>query len=61
MSDVKTCRCGEPMIWMKTPAGRSMPVNYTGAEKSTDVYDHNVHVSHFATCRLAAEFRREKK
>lgn len=42
------CRgCGALIYWIKTAAGKAMPVNQDG-------------VSHFATCKMAAEFRRKK-
>jgi hypothetical protein len=39
--------CGEPIYWIKTKAGASMPLNPDGT-------------SHFATCPKADLFRREE-
>jgi len=42
------CRgCKALIYWIKTAAGKPMPVNADG-------------ISHFATCEKAAEFRRKK-
>lgn len=48
-ADVVPCRgCGAAIAWVKTPAGRSMPVDGDGTP-------------HFATCPKASEFRKGKR
>ena len=61
-----TCRgCGAPIVWIRTAAGKSMPCD---AEPvlSADIGglaafepDGVGHVSHFATCPAAEQFRRK--
>lgn len=46
------CRdCQEPMEWWKTPAGKMAPYNPMPDEDSPAL-------SHFATCKFAANFRK---
>lgn len=63
--DVQRCRargCGALIVWLKTKAGRNMPVNYDGTVIALDThYVHGRHTSHFATCPAAEKFRRIQK
>ena len=69
MSD--KCRsCGAEIIWIKTPEGKSMPLDAKPEKRWVEnVADgHGVdywgledtYVSHFATCPDAAKFRKPK-
>lgn len=62
--DVQRCRhagCGALIVWLKTKAGRNMPVNYDGTVTDLDThYEHGRHTSHFVTCPAADKFRKKK-
>lgn len=47
----KTCKCSEAMELWHTPADKMMPMNPMPSEDSPAV-------SHWATCRMAIQFRR---
>lgn len=58
--------CGAPILWVRTEAGASMPLNLpaqprivlvpsTGAARVMDTY-----ASHFASCPNATEHRKKK-
>ena len=59
------CRsCGAEIMWMKTRLGKNMPTNLEckdlerrAPKYSEDVFDPNVHESHFATCPNADRHR----
>lgn len=66
----KCKRCGKPILYIPTPAGRTMPVdvNSFSMEDRLDLnhkrqvlFDASHHVSHFATCPYADEFRKKKR
>jgi hypothetical protein len=57
------CRsCGAEIVWLKTDAGKSIPVD---AESVVDpgamIFDPDQMTSHFATCPDAQKWRKEKK
>ena len=57
------CRsCGAPVIWVKTKAGKNMPVDYaTFNPGDRPVYDADKgHISHFATCPDADKHRKPR-
>lgn len=55
----KRCRaCRARIIFLKTSSGKAMPVDADTVEASDDQFDHERHVSHFATCPDAPQFRR---
>jgi hypothetical protein len=49
-------RCNARIIWLKTVAGKNMPVDADTVEASDDVYDAARHTSHFKTCPGANKF-----
>ncbi|MCC6352788.1 MAG: hypothetical protein IT577_02815 [Verrucomicrobiae bacterium] len=56
-----TCRsCGREIVWLKTAAGKNMPVNSETVEPGDDVFQPGRHVSHFSDCPNAGEHRRAK-
>lgn len=58
----KSCAsCGASIVWMKTSAGRAMPVDSASVAPSDDtstLFDPGRHTSHFATCPNADSHRR---
>ena len=53
--------CKEPIVWMKTKNGKSNPVNLETVGEHDIIFDHKKHTSHFATCKFADDFRKNKK
>lgn len=58
---MKCSSCGSEIIFLKTAAGKAMPVDYLPTIQPGEVFDHKKHTSHFATCPDAQRFRRKKK
>ena len=57
------CRsCGAEIIWLKTKAGKNMPVDlpHPGAIEADTVFDSDRHISHFARCPNADEHRKPR-
>lgn len=55
---VSTCQsCGAVIIWMRTKAGKTIPVDFTEDIKEPLQYDPKLHVSHFATCPQGKEWK----
>ena len=55
------CRtCGATIHWLKTDAGRDMPVDPPGVEPADTLFDFKRHVSHFATCPQADRHRKPR-
>jgi hypothetical protein len=55
------CRtCHARIIWFKTEAGKNMPVDADTVEADDEELDLTRHVSHFATCKDAAQHRRPR-
>jgi len=54
------CRsCGAPIVWVKTQAKKSMPVDaHTYDAEDGLAFNHKKHVSHFATCPNADKHRK---
>lgn len=58
---ITRCRgCNAKIIWFKTEAGKNMPVDADTVEAEDDELDLDRHVSHFATCKKADQFRRPR-
>lgn len=58
---IKRCRsCNAQVIWFKTPAGKSMPVDAGTVEAGEYELDLKRHTSHFATCPKADQHRRPR-
>ena len=59
---VKKCRsCEAPIIFLKTQAGKWMPVDADSVDQTIEcTYDGKVHSSHFDTCGNAAAHRQKK-
>lgn len=60
MNATKCKGCGAQIVWFKTTAGKSMPVDAETVELGDEQLDLTRHVSHFATCKKAADFRRPR-
>jgi hypothetical protein len=59
---MSTCQaCGASIIWIVTKGGKRMPCNAQRTVIITPAGETvSGHISHFATCPNADEFRREK-
>ncbi len=55
-----TCKsCGEYIVWVKTEAGKNMPVDADSFDEGDDLlWDPDKHISHFATCPNADKHRK---
>lgn len=54
------CRgCGKEIIFIPTRGGKMMPIDIETHDGGT-LFDPKKHVSHFATCPMAKEFRKER-
>jgi hypothetical protein len=53
-------KCKAAIVWLKTKTGKAMPVNAETAGDDDKEYEHGKHISHFATCEFAAQFRRKR-
>lgn len=61
MIAVNTCRsCGAVIIWMRTEAGKSIPVDAESAKEPALLFNPKVHVSHFATCPQSKSWRKSR-
>jgi hypothetical protein len=60
--NISKCRsCGEEIVWMKTEAGKNIPVNVESiADKEAPIFDPDQMISHFATCKDANTWRKKK-
>lgn len=60
---VKTCKsCQAPIIFLKTQAGKWMPVDADSVDQTIEcTYDREAHSSHFDTCGNAAAHRKKKE
>jgi hypothetical protein len=55
------CRkCNAPIVFILTAKGRRMPIDAATFKVGDKVFDHTRHMSHFATCPYAEQFRRRK-
>jgi len=52
--------CHAEVKWVKTKAGKNMPVNAETWEEGDTLFDSKKHTSHFATCPQAARHRRSR-
>jgi len=58
---VSQCRtCKADIVWLKTEAGKNMPVDADTVDEGDTEFDDDKHVSHFATCKDADKHRRKK-
>lgn len=59
--NVSECRtCHADIVWLKTEAGKNMPVDADTVDEGDTLFDNDKHVSHFATCVDADKHRRKK-
>lgn len=58
----RSCRsCGASIIWLKTMAGKNMPVDYDSVHSLETTFNpKGGHVSHFSTCPNASRHRKRK-
>lgn len=56
---IKLCReCSASIVFLKTAARKSIPVDAATVEDHDTEFDHRRHVSHFATCSKPERFRK---
>lgn len=56
---IAPCRgCGAPIVFLRTKTRKLIPVNADTVNRDDYDFDPSRHVSHFATCPQANEFRR---
>jgi hypothetical protein len=48
--------CRARIVWLRTEAGRNMPVDADTVEASDELYDATRHTSHFKTCKAPNRF-----
>jgi hypothetical protein len=48
------------MVFLRSRAGKAVPVDAATIREADIDFDHTRHVSHFATCPAAAKFRKKK-
>lgn len=55
------CRsCGKEIVFLKTKNGRTIPVNAETMQGKETIFNHKIgHVSHFADCMDAKNWRKE--
>jgi len=55
------CRsCGEEIVFVKTAAGKKMPIDADTWTEGEEYFEPRVHRSHFATCPQAEQFRKKQ-
>lgn len=59
MNQVKCKKCPQMIVWLPTKSGKQMPVDAQTVRENDTMYDAKVHVSHFATCPAARDFRKK--
>lgn len=60
---ITKCRtCRADIKWLRTAAGKSMPVNADTVKEGATEFDRAAgHISHFSTCAQADEHRRPRR
>lgn len=59
---ITRCRtCQARIVWLKTAAGKNMPVDADSVEPGDETFEYGRHVSHFSTCKQADQHRRRKR
>lgn len=53
--------CNALIAWLRTPAGKTIPVDYATIQPGDVEYDKARHMSHFGTCPQASKWSRKKK
>lgn len=57
----RACRsCGASIIWLKTRAGKKMPVDAASVDGLEHIFEYGKHVSHFSTCPNAKQHRKPR-
>lgn len=52
--------CRARIVWLKTEAGKNMPVDADSVEPDDQVFVPKKHISHFSTCPNSAQHRRPR-
>lgn len=57
----RACRsCSASIIWLRTRAGKKMPVDAATVTGSETMFEYGKHVSHFSTCPNANKHRKPR-
>jgi len=61
-TSIGKCRsCGAKIIWVKTKAGKNMPIDFDVKFIDDEEFSAPIgHISHFSTCPVADKFRKPK-
>lgn len=57
----KSSKCNARIVWLKTSAGRNIPVDADSVDADDELFDSSKHTSHFATCVDAKDFRKPRQ
>lgn len=57
---MKCKSCGKEIVFLRTSTGKAIPVNKETTDAADEYYDKERHISHFADCPAAKDFRRKK-
>lgn len=58
---IARCRsCRARIVWLKTSAGRNMPVDADTVEADDEEFDSTRHKSHFSSCPNADHHRKKR-
>lgn len=60
-TDVVSCRsCKADIVFLRTAAGKTMPVNADTVEPGDTEFEYGRHVSHYSTCNDPERFRKRR-
>jgi hypothetical protein len=57
---MKCKSCGKEIVYLRTAAGKIMPVDRETTDAADEYFDQERHTSHFATCPDAERFRKKR-
>jgi hypothetical protein len=57
---VRCASCPGLIVWLKTKNGANMPTDASSVDPEDRIFDHQKHISHFATCPNHNQHRRSK-
>ena len=61
MSGNRCDSCGADIRWLKTTAGKWMPVNAGTVSPTDTLFDGTKHVTHFSTCPNSDKHRKPRR
>jgi hypothetical protein len=61
IEEISKCKkCNADIKWLKTANDKWMPVDY-GTWTGETIYDRDIHMTHYATCKYADQFRKPRE